>query len=213
MIRACASRRSIFVTVAGALLVAAVLGWALAGHRDEFATALDAAPIWILVLAAALQILALVSRSEAWHTSVVAAGGTVSRRTLLRAAGIGNLATVINHQVATAARIAVLRRSAPDETPRVPALIAAEVPIISVEAALAAIASFTLVGPLGLPWWLPLVCLSVAALLIARAAPARRQQEARVLEGPGRPAQPARAQPRSSRSSSSPSSRRSCATG
>jgi len=165
VIRACGSKRSIFVTLAGAFLVAAVLGWALAGHRDEFATALDAAPIWILVLAAALQILALVSRSEAWHTSVVAAGGTVSRRTLLRAAGIGNLATVVNHQVATAARIAVLRRSAPDDTPRVPALIAAEVPIISVEAALAAIASFTLVGPLGLPWWLPLVCLSVAALL------------------------------------------------
>jgi len=167
VIRACGSKRNIFATFAGAVLVAAVLGWALAGHRDEFATALDAAPIWILVLAAALQILALVSRSEAWYTSVLAAGGTVSRRTLLRAAGIGNLATVVNHQVATAARIAVLRRSAPDETPRVPALIAAEVPIISVEAALAAIASFTLVGPLGLPWWLPLVCLSVAALLFA----------------------------------------------
>ena len=42
-----------------------------------------------------------------------------------------------------------------------PTLIAAEFPILAVEAALAALTSFTLVGPLGLPWWLPLVCLAV----------------------------------------------------
>jgi hypothetical protein len=42
------------------------------------------------------------------------------------------------------------------------ALIAAELPIPVVEAILAALTSFTLVGPLGLPWWLPLVCLAVA---------------------------------------------------
>src|SRR6266511_5809968 len=34
-------------------------------------------------------------------------------------------------------------------------------PILAVEAMLAALASFTLVGPLGLPWWLPLICLAV----------------------------------------------------
>ena len=45
-------------------------------------------------------------------------------------------------------------------------MIAAEVPILSIEAALAALASFTLVGPLGLPWWLPLVCLTAAAGVI-----------------------------------------------
>jgi uncharacterized membrane protein YbhN (UPF0104 family) len=161
------TRRSIAVTAAGALAVAGVLGWALSGRRDEFATALDAAPVWLLSLAAALQIVALVSRSEAWHASVTAAGGTVSRRRLLRAAGMGNLASVVNTQLGAAARIAVLRRTAPDDAPRVPALIAAEVPILSIEAALAALASFTLVGPLGLPWWLPIVCLAAAGAAIA----------------------------------------------
>jgi uncharacterized membrane protein YbhN (UPF0104 family) len=160
-------RRSIAATVLGALAVAGVLGWALAGRRDEFAAAVDAAPFWILLLAAVLQIVALVSRSEAWHISVAAAGGTVSRRRLHRAAGMGNLASVVNTQLATAARIAVLRRTAPDDAPRVPALIAAEVPILSIEAALAALASFTLVGPLGLPWWLPLVFLAAAGGAIA----------------------------------------------
>ena len=43
-----------------------------------------------------------------------------------------------------------------------PAMIAAEVPILTIEAVLAALTSFTLVGPLGLPWWLPLVLLAVA---------------------------------------------------
>ena len=47
-----------------------------------------------------------------------------------------------------------------------PALIAAEVPIVGVEAVLAAAASFTLVGPLGLPWWIPLVAAAAAAAAI-----------------------------------------------
>jgi uncharacterized membrane protein YbhN (UPF0104 family) len=45
-------------------------------------------------------------------------------------------------------------------SPQVPTLIAAEFPILAVEAMLAALASFTLVGPLGLTWWLPIICLA-----------------------------------------------------
>jgi uncharacterized membrane protein YbhN (UPF0104 family) len=40
-------------------------------------------------------------------------------------------------------------------------LVASELPILAIEGTLAALASFTLVAPLGLPWWLPLVCLAV----------------------------------------------------
>ena len=42
----------------------------------------------------------------------------------------------------------------PEVAPQVPTLVAAEFPILAVEATLAALASFTLVVPLGLPWWL-----------------------------------------------------------
>src|SRR5215204_3645449 len=77
------------------------------------------------------------------------------------------LGGVINGQLGVAARIAALRRSSPDVSPKVPTLIAAEVPILAVEGALAALASFTLVGPLGLPWWLPLVFLAAAVLVMA----------------------------------------------
>jgi hypothetical protein len=116
--------------------------------------------------AAALQAVALVSRSEAWHRCVREAGGTVSRRSLFRAASMGNLGSVLSSQIGAAARIAVLRHSAPDQTPHVPALIASEVPIMAVEGALGAVASFTLVGPLGLPWWAPLACLVAAGMVL-----------------------------------------------
>jgi uncharacterized membrane protein YbhN (UPF0104 family) len=157
----------VLTTVAGAVAVTAALAYVLADRRDEFSTALTAAPMWILVVATALQLLALVSRTEAWRICVLAAGGTVGRRCLFRAASTGYVGSQLNSQIGTAVRIGALRRAAPDECPRVPALIAAEVPILTVEAVLAALASFTLVGPLGLPWWLPLVFLAVAALLAA----------------------------------------------
>jgi uncharacterized membrane protein YbhN (UPF0104 family) len=157
----------VLTTVAGALVVTAVLAYVVADRREEFGAALGAAPLGILLAATALQLVALVSRTEAWHLCVRAAGGTAGRRCLYRAASVGYVGSQLNSHVGTAARIGALRRSAPDECPRVPALIAAEVPIITVEAVLAALASFTLVGPLGLPWWLPLVFLAVAAVLVA----------------------------------------------
>jgi len=160
-------RRSVLTTLAGTLAVTVVLAYVLADRRDEFGTALGAAPLWILLVATALQLVALVSRTESWRICVAAAGGTVGRRCLYRSASVGYLGSQLNSQVGTAARIGVLRRSAPAECPRVPALIAAELPILAIEAGLAALASFTLVGPLGLPWWLPLLLLGMAVLLVA----------------------------------------------
>ena len=149
------------ITVIGSLVSAAILAWVLAGRRDEFSEALRSASVWVLIVTVVLQIVALVSRSEAWHLTIEAAGGTVPRRVLYRASSMGVLGGVLNAQVAVATRIAALRRSSPDISPRVPTLIAAEFPIVAVEATLAALASFTLVGPLGLPWWLPIVFVAV----------------------------------------------------
>ena len=112
-----------------------------------------------------LQALALVSRSEAWHLSIEAAGGKVDRRTLYRASSMQVLGGVVNGHLGVAARIAALRRSSPDVCPQVPTLIAAEFPILAVEAMLAALTSFTLIGPLGLPWWLPIVLFAVVAAI------------------------------------------------
>src|SRR5205814_9351777 len=74
----------------------------------------------------------------------------------------GYVGSLVNAQLGTAARIRALRDSAPEESPRIAPLLTAEVPIMVVEGMLAAIASVTLIAPLGLPWWGPLVALAVA---------------------------------------------------
>jgi uncharacterized membrane protein YbhN (UPF0104 family) len=166
-IRAFGRRRRVPITVLGALGTVALLAWVLAGQRHEFAHALSAAPVWVLVLTTLLQIVALLARSEAWHRTIDAAGGQVSRRVLYRASSMQVLGSLINGQLGVAARIAALRRSSPEVAPQVPTLIAAEFPILAVEAMLAALVSFTLVAPLGLPWWLPIVCFAVIGGLSA----------------------------------------------
>lgn len=160
-LRGIARRNQTLITIAGSLATLAVLVLLLAGRRDEFADALASAPVWLLGVAALLQIVALLARSEAWHLTIEAAGGTVARRPLYRASSVQVLGGMINGQLGVAARIAALRRSSPDVCPQVPTLVAAEVPILAIEGTLAAAASFTLVGPLGLPWWLPVVGIAV----------------------------------------------------
>jgi uncharacterized membrane protein YbhN (UPF0104 family) len=154
-------RRRAALSVLGFLVVSGALVAELAGRRGQFTAALHSAPLWLLAIAAILQVIALLARTEAWYACVGAAGGTVARRVLFRAAGVGYLASVLNGSLGVAARITSLRRSAPGAVPRVPALLAAEVPIITVEVALVAIFSFTLISPLRLPWWIPLIAVVV----------------------------------------------------
>jgi uncharacterized membrane protein YbhN (UPF0104 family) len=160
-------RRRTPITIVGSLITLVVLALVLAGKRHEFADALSSAAAWVLAVAVLLQIVALLARSEAWHLSIEAAGGTVARRTLYRASSMGVLGSLLNAQVGVAARIAALRRSSPAVSPQVPTLVAAEFPILAIEAMLAALSSFTLIGPLGFPWWLPLICLAVMGTLSA----------------------------------------------
>ena len=166
-VRAFGRRRRVPITVLGSLATAAILAYVLAGRRDEFAEALSSASIWVLLVTTLLQIVALVSRTEAWHLTIEAAGGSVARRVLYRASGLQVLGGAVNGHLGVAVRIAALRRSSPEVSPQVPTLIAAEFPILAVEAALAALTSFTLIGPLGLPWWLPVIFIVVVGSISA----------------------------------------------
>lgn len=166
-VRDFARRHRVAIIIVGSILAAAAIVAALAGKRHEFSTALASCSVPILIATTALQALALVSRTEAWHLSIEAAGGTVERRILFRASSMQVLGGVINGHLGVAARIAALRHSSPDVSPQVPTLIAAEFPILAVEAVLAAGASFTLIGPLGIPWWVPVIAIVVIAVLSA----------------------------------------------
>src|SRR3954467_637763 len=171
-------RHSRVLGIGLAILVAAIIVVALWGKRDDFATAIRSAPLWVLGCAVALQIVALLTRTEAWRICVLAAGGTIGRRRLYRASSMGYVGSLVNAQLGTAARIAALRRSAPEESPRIAPLLTAEVPIMVVEGMLAAVASVTLIAPLGLPWCAPLVVLAVALAVSSGRRP--------LAVGPGR---------------------------
>ena len=160
-------RHPVAVTVIGSLIVAIALVVGLWEKRDDFAEAFGSASAGLLAGAIVLQVVWLIARSEAWHVCVGAAGGRVSRRRLYRAASVGYLGNQFNSNFGLGVRIAALRRSAPDHSPPASVLVAAELPIVVIEIALAAILSFTLIGPLGIPWWIPLVALAVATLGIA----------------------------------------------
>jgi uncharacterized membrane protein YbhN (UPF0104 family) len=157
--------------------VCGALAIVVTGQWRHFAQAATAAPWWTLTTAAVLQALSLMSRSEAWNVCVRAAGGTVGRRRLYRAAAIGYLGNIVNGELGFALRIASLRRAAPLETPRALVLTATEVPIVVMEVALGVLTSFTLVAPLGVPWWSPIAgfcfVLGVVAVLarVARRHP------------------------------------------
>jgi uncharacterized membrane protein YbhN (UPF0104 family) len=172
---ALAARRRGPLTVLGTLLAVGVLVLVLAGRWGQFVSAAAAAPWWMLAAAAALQAASLLSRTEAWNVSVHAAGGTVDRRRLYRAAGVGYLGNIVNGELGFAARIASLRRAAPRETPKAVVLAATEIPIVLMEVALVALFSFTLVAPLSLPWWTPLVAFcAILAVVAGLARLARR---------------------------------------
>ena len=161
--RIASMRRRIAISISGAVVVAALLVYVVAGRGAQFGAALGTAPISLLALSVLLQIGALLTRTEAWTICVRAAGGTVSRRVLFRSAAFGCIASIVNGSVGMAVRIATVRRTASQTTPGAPALVAAEVPIITVELALVAIFSFTLVAPLGVPLWVPAVIIALMA--------------------------------------------------
>jgi uncharacterized membrane protein YbhN (UPF0104 family) len=162
-----AARHRTPLTVLGTLVVVGLLAIVLAGRWGQFERAAVRAPWWALAAAAALQTLSLLSRTEAWNVCVHAAGGTVDRQRVYRAAGIGYLGNIINGELGFAARVASLRASAPRESPRAVVLAATEIPIVLMEIALATLFSFTLVAPLSLPWWVPLAAFFVVLAIVA----------------------------------------------
>ncbi len=153
------------ITIAASLGATVALVLILAGKSHDFTTALRSASAGVLLAAVALQLVALLARTEAWRVCVNAAGGSADRRRLYRASSMGFVGSLVNAQVGVAARIAALRKSAPADSPRIAPLIGAELPIMAIEATLGAVASFTLIAPLGLPWWAPLIALTAMLLV------------------------------------------------
>jgi hypothetical protein len=88
-VRLACRRHRTAVTVAASIAASVALGLLLIGRWDELETGVTGTPIAIAAAAVALQVLALLARSEAWHVCVRAAAAGV----LLTATGtVGGLA-------------------------------------------------------------------------------------------------------------------------
>ncbi len=160
-------RHSKAVSAVFAIVVFAALVVGLYSKRAAFVDALGAASFGVLAAATLMQVIWLIGRSEAWYVCVDAAGADCGRRPLYRAAAVGYLGNLLNPSFGLAVRIAELRRTVPDNAPTAGVLVAAEMPIVVIEIALAGLCSFTLIGPLGIPWWLPLILLVVGVGVVA----------------------------------------------
>ena len=173
-LRAFGRRHRALIAVVGSLATAAVLAFLLAGRRHEFEDAISATPVSVLAATVLLQVIGLLARGEGHLDD---RGGRWDRRAprpLSRLEHAGRRQRD-QHTLGVAARIAALRRSSPDVSPQVPTLIAAE-PILAVEDAGRA-GLFTLIAPLGLPWWVPVICLAVVGAAQRRPAATRRTEE------------------------------------
>jgi hypothetical protein len=147
--------------------VGVLLALCVARHDDLLAAA-GAVPPATLAGLAALHLLGLVARSEAWRLSLAAIAGAPPSRVVVHTANAG--AFVVGSLEAHAtmpARIALLRRLAPTEAPHPGHVAVADLPILLIEVAVAAL----LLGMTG-EWWAPVA--AVAALVVARAAAGRK---------------------------------------
>jgi hypothetical protein len=141
----------------GALVVLCVL------RRHDLATAAGGVPPQALGALFALHLASLVARSEAWRLSLAALAGAPPARAAIHSANAGAL----EPHAALSARVALLRRLAPQQVPHPAHVAVADMPILLLEAAGAAL----LLGATG-AWWAPAGAL--ALLVGARLAAGRR---------------------------------------
>ena len=158
-------RRAATTVVAAALLLAIVA--MLVRHGPQFADAVRRVSFSALLIAAGLHVVTVVARSEAWTVSLRAAGGRLERRSIYQVASLGFAANMLSTALGTAVRIWALRRKAADQVPSAPALVAAEAPIVALQLVVTAIMSVSLIGPLGMPWWIAPALLGGAVAVVA----------------------------------------------
>jgi hypothetical protein len=125
------SRLGATVTALGVLAVVCAV---CAAHAGEVARAFAAVPVWAAAAAAALHLVTLALRSEAWRLSLRSAGaGGLPRRAVHVANAAAFLAGTLQCQAALPARVALLRRLAGDRAPRPGQIAVADAPIFVVE--------------------------------------------------------------------------------
>jgi len=136
-------------------------------RRDALGAAAAAVPPGALATLAALHLTSLVARSEAWRLSLAAMAGAPPSRAAIHTANAGAfVAGSLEAHAAMPARVVLLRRLAPGQTPHAAHVAVTDVPIFLLEVAGAA----AVLGLTGAWWALPA---ALAVLVAARLAAGR----------------------------------------
>jgi hypothetical protein len=166
--------RALTILGMGALVVACVL------RREALVEAVATVPVLALVGLAGLHLVSLVARSEAWRLSLAAVAGVPPPRVVVHCANAGAfVAGSLEAHAAMPARVALLRRLAPGQTPPPAHVAVADVPIFLLEVAGAS----ALLALTGL-WWAPGA--AVVLLVGARLAAGRRATRGLAVLADGR---------------------------
>lgn len=123
------------ITVLGLTLTASAAAiWAIRARGDEVIAALERFPAWALVACAALHLIALAARSEAWRIALGAIEGRTLQRSVVHGANAGAFcAGALMAHTSMPVRIALLRRLARDDSPRIAQIVVADLPIFLLE--------------------------------------------------------------------------------
>jgi hypothetical protein len=154
--------RAVAIVWMGAVVALCVL------RHHAVGEAVATVPVSALVALAGLHLVSLVARSEAWRLSLAAIGDSRPSRTAIHTANAGAfVAGSLQGHAAIPARVALLRRLAPDEAPHPAHVAVADVPIFLLE-----VAGASLLLALTGAWWAPPA--AVATLVGARLIAGRR---------------------------------------
>jgi uncharacterized membrane protein YbhN (UPF0104 family) len=160
------------ITVAVAVIVVLVAN----RHAHEILETLRNVSVWPVIGAAALHAATLALRSEAWRIGLRAVGAeSLPLRTIHRANGIAFLVGTIQGELSLPARVAALRRAAPDHAPTAVQTAMVDAPLALVE--LACLFALTAL-------WEPWLLLGTLVIAVALPFVARRVAPTRPAGSP-----------------------------
>jgi len=158
-------RRRIYVALGGALLGAAALVAVAVINGDDFERALDLLTTEAILALAALHLIALIFRAQAWNLCLRAAEREAPPAELHASSSARFLAdTVVPTYIGAWVRIGLLRRMLGDRSPTVGQMLLADVVLLLVEAGITIVLAVAVTFTADIDWWWPVIPAALAGI-------------------------------------------------
>lgn len=168
-------RLRLIVSIAGPLLVIAVLVYLIASRGGQIDHAVKRTSADDLVLVTAMALLGLLARTEAVVACLNAMGARPRRADIHAANSLTFLAALINHYASSIVRGLLMRRLDRERSPTVPQMIMVDTSTSLIEALVVAILIVVSAGALKLAWWVPVLIVLAGIVGVVAALAVRRR--------------------------------------